>query len=36
MARFITPGGDAIDTSRPGFPIFHRKFGNSAIIGLFS
>ncbi|KIR26108.1 membrane protein [Cryptococcus deuterogattii LA55] len=36
MARFITPGGNAIDTSRPGFPVFHRKFGNSAIIGLFS
>ncbi|KAE8538220.1 hypothetical protein D1P53_005559 [Cryptococcus gattii VGV] len=24
MARFIIPGGNAIDTSQPGFPVFHR------------
>lgn len=36
MARLITPGGNAIDTSQPGFPVFHRKFGNSTIIGLFA
>lgn len=36
VARFITPGRNAIDTSLPGFPVFHRKFGNSTIIGLFA
>ncbi|WVO25228.1 uncharacterized protein IAS62_006618 [Cryptococcus decagattii] len=36
MARFITPGGNALDTSQPGFPVVHRKFGNSTIIGLFA
>lgn len=36
VARFITPGRNAIDASLPGFPVFHRKFGNSTIIGLFA
>jgi hypothetical protein len=25
IARFITPGGNPIDTSQPAFPVFHRK-----------
>lgn len=30
----ITPGGNPIDTSQPGFPVFHRKFGTPAPVGL--
>lgn len=36
IARFITPGGNPIDTSQPGFPVFHRKFGNPTSVGLIS
>ncbi|WWC91319.1 uncharacterized protein L201_006262 [Kwoniella dendrophila CBS 6074] len=36
MARFITPGGNPIDTSQPAFPVFHRKFANPAPLGLLS
>ncbi|KIR57846.1 membrane protein [Cryptococcus bacillisporus CA1873] len=31
MARFITPGGNALDTSQPGFPVVHR---NAVIDGI--
>lgn len=24
-SRFITPGGNPIDSSQPAFPIYHRK-----------
>lgn len=34
IARFITPGGNPIDISQPGFPVFHRKFGNPTSVGL--
>ncbi|RSH95342.1 hypothetical protein EHS25_000429 [Saitozyma podzolica] len=34
IARFITPGGNPIDTSQPAFPVFHRKFANPAPLGL--
>lgn len=36
MTRFITPGGHPMDTSQPAFPVFHRKFGNPAPLGLIS
>ncbi|WRT68950.1 uncharacterized protein IL334_005932 [Kwoniella shivajii] len=36
MSRFITPGGNPVDTSQPAFPVFHRKFANPAPLGLIS
>ncbi|WOO83480.1 Ammonia transport outward protein 2 [Vanrija pseudolonga] len=36
VSRFITPGGNPLDTSQPAFPVFHRKFGNPAPLGLLS
>ncbi|WVQ81545.1 hypothetical protein IAT38_003669 [Cryptococcus sp. DSM 104549] len=36
MTRFITPGGHPMDNSQPAFPVFHRKFGNPAPLGLIS
>jgi len=34
VSRFITPGGNPIDTSQPAFPVYHRKFANPAPLGL--
>jgi len=34
VSRFVTAGGNPIDTSQPAFPSFHRKFGNPAPLGL--
>jgi hypothetical protein len=34
MSRFITPGGNPIDTSQPAFPVYHRKFANPTPLGL--
>lgn len=25
VSRFITPGGNPVDTSNPAFPIYHRR-----------
>lgn len=25
VGRFITPGGNPIDTTQPAFPVFHRR-----------
>ncbi|ORY26237.1 GPR1/FUN34/yaaH family-domain-containing protein [Naematelia encephala] len=36
MSRFVTPGGNPIDSSQPAFPIYHRKFANPAPLGLMS
>ncbi|WVQ80135.1 hypothetical protein IAT38_002237 [Cryptococcus sp. DSM 104549] len=36
MSRFITPGGNPIDYSQPGFPVFHRKFANPSALGLMA
>jgi hypothetical protein len=36
ISRFITPGGNPMDTSQPAFPIYHRKFGNPAPLGLLA
>jgi len=36
MSRFITPGGNPIDSSQPAFPVFHRKFANPAPLGLMA
>ncbi|WVR09132.1 hypothetical protein IAU60_006194 [Kwoniella sp. DSM 27419] len=36
MSRFITPGGHPVDASQPAFPVYHRKFGNPAPLGLIS
>jgi succinate-acetate transporter protein len=30
----VTPGGHAVDTSQPGFPLYHRKYANPAPLGL--
>ncbi|KAL8286709.1 hypothetical protein RQP46_004237 [Phenoliferia psychrophenolica] len=30
----VTPGGHALDASQPAFPVYHRKFGNPAPLGL--
>jgi succinate-acetate transporter protein len=32
--RNITPGGHALDSSQPAFPVYHRKFANPAPLGL--
>ncbi|TYJ54100.1 hypothetical protein B9479_005286 [Cryptococcus floricola] len=34
--RVVTPGGSPEDNSQPAFPVFHRKFGNPAPLGLLS
>jgi len=34
VSRFITPGGNPVDTSNPAFPIYHRRFGNPSPLGL--
>jgi len=34
VSRFITPGGNPIDTSQPAFPVYHRRFANPAPLGL--
>lgn len=34
VSRFITPGGHPLDASQPAFPVYHRKFGNPAPLGL--
>ena len=34
MSRFVTPGGNPIDSTQPAFPVYHRKFGNPAPLGL--
>ncbi|CAD6888740.1 unnamed protein product [Tilletia controversa] len=31
----LTAGGHPLDTSQPGFPVYHRKFANPAPLGLF-
>jgi len=36
ISRFITPGGNPVDASQPAFPIYHRKFGNPAPLGLLA
>lgn len=36
ISRFITPGGNPMDTSQPAFPVFHRKFANPAPLGLLA
>ncbi|GMK59346.1 hypothetical protein CspeluHIS016_0703610 [Cutaneotrichosporon spelunceum] len=36
VSRFVTPGGNPMDTSQPAFPVFHRKFANPAPLGLFA
>lgn len=36
ISRFITPGGNPMDTSQPAFPVYHRKFGNPAPLGLLA
>ncbi|KAL1406045.1 hypothetical protein Q8F55_007728 [Vanrija albida] len=36
VSRFVTPGGNPVDNSQPAFPVFHRKFGNPAPLGLMS
>lgn len=36
VSRFITPGGNPMDTSQPAFPVFHRKFANPAPLGLLA
>ncbi|KAE8210473.1 hypothetical protein CF327_g5660 [Tilletia walkeri] len=33
--RAYTAGGHPQDTSQPAFPVYHRKFGNPAPLGLF-
>jgi len=30
----VTPGGHALDSTQPAFPIYHRKFANPAPLGL--
>ncbi|GAA5964735.1 hypothetical protein JCM21900_003016 [Sporobolomyces salmonicolor] len=32
--RNITPGGHPLDRSQPAFPVYHRRFGNPAPLGL--
>ncbi|RSH78921.1 uncharacterized protein EHS24_001844 [Apiotrichum porosum] len=36
ISRFITPGGNPMDTSQPAFPVYHRKFANPAPLGLLA
>lgn len=36
ISRFITPGGNPMDTSQTAFPIYHRKFGNPGPLGLLA
>lgn len=36
VSRFVTPGGHPEDNSQPAFPVFHRKFGNPAPLGLMA
>ncbi|KAK4686699.1 uncharacterized protein P7C73_g3420, partial [Tremellales sp. Uapishka_1] len=36
ISRFITPGGNPQDSSQPALPVFHRKLGNPAPLGLLS
>jgi hypothetical protein len=36
ISRFITPGGNPVDNSQPAFPVYHRKFGNPAPLGLLA
>lgn len=35
ISRAVTPGGHAVDSSQPSFPVYHRKFANPAPLGLF-
>ncbi|KAI5474862.1 glyoxylate pathway regulator [Pseudohyphozyma bogoriensis] len=32
--RNITPGGHPLDQTQPAFPVYHRRFGNPAPLGL--
>lgn len=32
--RFVTPGGHPQDNSQPALPVYRRKFGNPAPLGL--
>lgn len=34
--RAVTPGGHPVDTSQPAFPVYHRKLGNPAPLGLLA
>lgn len=34
--RAVTPGGHPADSSQPAFPVFHRKLGNPAPLGLLA
>lgn len=34
MQRFITPGGNPVDSTQPAFPIYHRKLANPSPLGL--
>lgn len=36
ISRFVTPGGHPMDNSQPALPVFHRKFGNPAPLGLMA
>ncbi|KEI39545.1 uncharacterized protein L969DRAFT_49244 [Mixia osmundae IAM 14324] len=36
LNRGITPGGHAIDSSQPAFPVYHRRFANPAPLGLLA
>ncbi|KAL7421343.1 hypothetical protein Q5752_004228 [Cryptotrichosporon argae] len=36
LSRFVTPGGNPVDSSQPAFPVFHRKFANPAPLGLLA
>ncbi|KAL7410254.1 GPR1/FUN34/yaaH family-domain-containing protein [Mrakia frigida] len=36
LRPMVTPHGHPVDTSQPGFPVYHRKFADPAPLGLFS
>jgi len=36
ISHAVTPGGHPVDTTQPGFPVFHRRIANPAPLGLFS
>jgi len=36
VGRFITPGGNPIDTTQPAFPVFHRRLANPSPLGLMA
>jgi len=34
LSKTFTPGGQLLDNSQPGFPVYHRKIGNPEPLGL--